>query len=145
MAIKINQSAGISDPRAPRERAAVQPQASFARILNAQKGPMQSDALKALLDQVDQQAKRVSVSRTVRDLQLYKKYIQTFLQEAVRSGLSTTQAHSWQQGGMKQTLVQTVNQKLITLTNALLEKQKDEVDLLDQLDEIRGMLINLYV
>lgn len=145
MAIKINQHANLGDSVAKRESTAPQPRVTFERTLSAQKNSMQSDALKALLNKVDEQAKRVSVSRTIRDLQVYKNYVRSFLQEAVQTGLGTSQSRSWQQGGAKQTLVKTVDQKLITMTNDLLDKNKDELKLLDQLDEIRGMLINLYI
>ncbi|MCQ2011216.1 YaaR family protein [Sporolactobacillus sp. STSJ-5] len=145
MAIKINQHANLGESVSKRESTAVQPRTSFERTLSTQKGAMQDDALKALLNKVDEQAKRVSSSRTIRDLQVYKKYVRSFLQEAVQTGLGTSQSRSWQQGGAQQTLVKTVDQKLITLTNDLLDKNKDELKLLDQLDEIRGMLINLYI
>jgi uncharacterized protein YaaR (DUF327 family) len=145
MAIKINQHTNLGDSVTKRESTAPQPRVTFERTLSTQKNAMQSDALKALLNKVDEQAKRVSVSRTIRDLQVYKNYVRSFLQEAVQNGLGTSQSRSWQQGGAQQTLVKTVDQKLITMTNDLLDKNKDELKLLDQLDEIRGMLINLYI
>ncbi|SFG76954.1 YaaR family protein [Sporolactobacillus nakayamae] len=145
MAIKIDQRTNLGDSVAKRESTAPQQHAMFERTLSAQKKSMQSDALKALLNKVDEQAKRVSVSRTIRDLHVYKNYVRSFLQEAVQTGLGTAQSRSWQQGGAQQTLVKTVDQKLITMTNDLLDKNKDELKLLDQLDEIRGMLINLYI
>lgn len=145
MAIKINQHSGISESVSKRESSAVQPHVTFERTLTTQKSSMKTDALKALLNKVDEQAKRVSVSRTIRDLQVYKNYVRSFLQEAVQTGLGTAQSRSWQQGGAQQTLVKTVDQKLITMTNDLLDKNKGELKLLDQLDEIRGLLINLYV
>ncbi|MCO7176910.1 YaaR family protein [Sporolactobacillus kofuensis] len=145
MAIKINQQPSISESVAKRESSVAQPRTTFERTLTTQKSAMKTDALKALLNKVDEQAKRVSVSRTIRDLQVYKQYVRSFLQEAVQNGLGTSQSRSWQQGGTQQTLVKTVDQKLMTLTNDLLDKNKSELKLLDQLDEIRGMLINLYV
>ncbi|EST10333.1 YaaR family protein [Sporolactobacillus laevolacticus] len=145
MAIKINQHSGISESVSKRESSVAQPHVTFERTLTTQKSSMKTDALKALLNKVDEQAKRVSVSRTIRDLQVYKNYVRSFLQEAVQTGLGTAQSRSWQQGGAQQTLVKTVDQKLITMTNDLLDKNKGELKLLDQLDEIRGLLINLYV
>ncbi|MDF2909186.1 MAG: hypothetical protein K0Q56_66 [Sporolactobacillus laevolacticus] len=145
MAIKINQHSGISESVSKRESSVAQPHVTFERTLTTQKSSMKTDALKALLNKVDEQAKRVSVSRTIRDLQVYKNYVRSFLQEAVQTGLGTAQSRSWQQGGAQQILVKTVDQKLITMTNDLLDKNKGELKLLDQLDEVRGLLINLYV
>ncbi|MCO7127710.1 YaaR family protein [Sporolactobacillus shoreicorticis] len=145
MAIKIDRHTNLGESVSKREGATVQPRTSFEHTLSNQKNAMKGNALKELLNKVDEQAKRVSGSRTIRDLQIYKKYVRSFLQEAVQTGLGTSQSRSWQQGGAQQTLVKTVDQKLVTLTNDLLDKNKEELKLLDQLDEIRGMLINLYI
>ncbi|MCL1632447.1 YaaR family protein [Sporolactobacillus sp. CPB3-1] len=145
MAIKINQSTHLGESVTKRENTSAAPRAGFDLTLKTEQQAMHGDALKTLLNKVDEQAKRVLASRTVRDLQLYKKYVQSFLREAVQTGLGTSQSLSWQQGGTQQTLVKTVDQKLIALTNDVLDKNKQGLELLDQLDEIRGMLINLYI
>lgn len=146
MAIKIGRESGIKDSLTQKGTSyASKPGVSFARTLAGRTEALKADALKALLNQVDEQARRVSTSRTIHDVRLYKKYVRAFLQEAVQRGLGTEQFRSWQQGGTRQVLVQTVDKKLIDLTNDLLDKNKDQMELLDRLDEIRGMLINLYI
>lgn len=145
MPIKIGGGTKARESQAGHSVAASKPPLSFERTLSGQKKSMDSDALKALLNKVDEQAKRVSASRTVRDVQLYKKYVRSFMQEAVQTGLATEQSRSWQRGGAQQKLIRTVDEKLIALTDDLLDKNKDGIDLLDRLGEIRGLLINLYV
>ncbi|GGL63962.1 YaaR family protein [Sporolactobacillus putidus] len=145
MPIKIGGETKINESQAGRSAAAAKPSVSFERTLSGQEQSMNSDALKALLDKVDEQSQRVLASRTVRDVQLYKQYVRSFMQEAVRTGLGTEQSRSWQQGGAKQQLVRTVDEKLIALTNDLLDKNKEGIGLLDRLGEIHGLLINLYV
>ncbi|RYL88166.1 DUF327 family protein [Sporolactobacillus sp. THM7-4] len=144
MAIKIGQNS-FKDSVTSRETFRVKPQISFEKTLNGEKKTIGSDALKVLLGKVDEQAKRVAVSRTVRDVQLYKKYVQSFMKEAVQTGFGTSRSRSWQQGGAHQTLIRMVDEKLVRLTDHVLDENKDELSLLDRLDEIRGLLIDLYV
>ncbi|MDD9150674.1 MULTISPECIES: YaaR family protein [unclassified Sporolactobacillus] len=145
MPIKISGETKINESQTGRGTAALKSSASFESTLSEKKQSLDADALKALLDKIDGQAQRVSSSRTIHDVQLYKQYVRSFMQEAVRTGLGTQQSRSWQQGGTKQQLVGIVDKKLIALTNDLLDKNKEGIDLLDRLGEIRGLLINLYV
>ncbi|WP_100486516.1 YaaR family protein [Sporolactobacillus pectinivorans] len=145
MGIKISRGSGMKDPVLKQGSSVARVPVSFESTLAGQKASMKMDALKELLNKVDEQAQKVSVSRTVHDVQIYKKYVQAFIQEAVHAGLESEQSRSWQRGGVRQTLIKTIDQKLIALTDNLLDKNKDELGLLDHLDEIRGMLINLYV
>lgn len=145
MSIEISRDSVVKEKPSRVETPVARTNDSFEQVFSSRKSSGDAEALKALFKQIDDQARRVSGSRTVRDLQLYKKYVQSFLQNAVQIGLKTDQSRSWQQGGTLQTLVKTVNQKLVDLTNDVLNKNKDSLDLLGHLDEIRGMLINLYV
>ncbi|MFT8318678.1 MAG: YaaR family protein [Sporolactobacillus sp.] len=145
MAIEISRDSAIKETPTKHETASVRPAGTFERTLSARKSSGDADVLKHLFQQIGDQAKRVSGSRTIRDLQIYKKYVQSFMQNAVQLGLKTDQFRSWQQGGTQQTLIKTVDKKLMALTDDLLDKNKDQLDLLDHLDEIRGMLINLYI
>ncbi|WP_240697333.1 YaaR family protein [Sporolactobacillus sp. Y61] len=145
MSIKIGQENRVTEKAAGRGRITAKLNGSFSRTLAAGQEHLNAEALKTLMRHVDEQAARVSGSRTVHDLQLYKKLVRSFMQEAVRQGLDTERFRSWQNGGARQTLVRTVDKKLMELTHDLLDKNKKQLDLLDRLDEIRGMLINLYI
>jgi Uncharacterized protein conserved in bacteria len=145
MAIKISRESGIRDTPVRHGQAVSGAQVSFERTLADRRETTDAAVLQALLDKVDDQAKLIAVSQTVHDVQAYKNYVQAFLEEAVRAGLRTKQSRSWQRGGVRQTLVRTINQKLIQLTDDLLDRNKNGLSLLKQLDEIRGLLINLSI
>lgn len=145
MAIKIGQSDRINERRAVRSVPLAKSNKSFDQELADHREQLSERQLRALFAKVDEQAKRVAASRTIKDVQLYKKFVRRLLQEAVRIGLGTREVRSWQQGGARQMLVQTVDEKLLRLTEDFLDQNKDEIELLDRLDEIRGLLINLYI
>ncbi|WP_010632692.1 YaaR family protein [Sporolactobacillus vineae] len=145
MAIKISRESGIRETPVKHGQTAANPPMSFERTLAERREAADADVLRALLGKVDDQAERIAAIRTIHEVQAYKKCVQAFLEEAVRSGLKTEQSRSWQRGGARQTLVRTINQKLIQLTNDLLDRNRNELDLLQRLDEIRGLLINLSI
>ncbi|WKB35924.1 YaaR family protein [Terrilactibacillus sp. S3-3] len=145
MAKKISQETQMKETMAKRPSLPAKPSAAFQTEITGQKETLQMHALKELLGKVDEQAKRVAASRTIKDVQVYKKYIRTFMQEAIRFGLGTKRSSSWQQGGAEQTLVKKVDEKLVSLTDDILNKNADELQLLDKLGEIRGLIINLYI
>jgi uncharacterized protein YaaR (DUF327 family) len=145
MAIKISRESRIRETLVKQGQTAVNPRMSFERTLAERREAADTDVLRALLGKVDEQAERIAATRTIHEVQAYKRCVQAFLKEAVRSGLKTEQSRSWQRGGARQILVRTINQKLIQLTNDLLERNRDELGLLQRLDEIRGLLINLSI
>ncbi|MFT8872674.1 MAG: YaaR family protein [Sporolactobacillus sp.] len=145
MPIEINRRSSLKETTSPFEQPVARNAGAFEQTLRSARAVSDSNVLTELAEQIDAQAKRVAGSRTVRDLQIYKKYVQSFLRSAVQLGLKTAQSRAWQQGGAQQTLVKNVNQKLLELTDEMLDKNKESLDLLGKLGEIRGMLINLYV
>lgn len=145
MAIKISRESGVRESPVKHGQSAANPPVSFARTLAEHREAADAGVLQALLAEVDDQAERIAAARTIHEVQVYKNCVQAFLEEAVRSGLRTEQSRSWQRGGARQTLVHTVNQKLIQLTDDLLDRNKKGLDLLKRLDEIRGLLINLSI
>jgi len=56
------------------------------------------------------------------------------------------QSHSWNQYGQGRSLkiVETIDDKLVELTEGVLEKEESSIDLLGKIGEIKGLLINLY-
>ncbi|MFT8363570.1 MAG: YaaR family protein [Sporolactobacillus sp.] len=145
MSIEISRDTGIKEQLTRKDTAFTRTGDSFEQVFSSKQFTGDTQALKTLLGQITDQAKRVAGSRTIRDLQIYKRYVQSFLQNAVSLGLKTVQTRSWQQGGTQQTLVKTVNQKLIDLTNDLLDENKTSLDILGHLGEIRGLLVNFYI
>lgn len=98
-----------------------------------------------LLDKIEKQGQRLLTNQTVKEFQLYKKLVQSFVTEAVKQGLNLKQSKNLlSQNGTKSAIVQKVNQKLLDLTDHFLNHEQQSINILQQLDEVKGMLINLY-
>ncbi len=57
------------------------------------------------------------------------------------------QSHTWNRfgEGRRLKIVETVDEKLVELAQEFLDEEKETIDLLDKIGEIKGLLINLYM
>lgn len=116
---------------------------SFDSLVMTQSEKLQLDQL---MEEITDQSERLARYRTIRELTKFKRYVKDFIQEAVQYGLDVSHSHTFQMHGNSRRLliVKQIDEKLIQLTEAVVEQEKRSIDLLDMIGEIKGMLINLY-
>lgn len=119
----------------------------FGELFVKQGSKMQQEQLTRLLGDISTAGERVARSRNLRELARFKMLVKRFLQEAVNYGLEMKQSHTWNRYGEGRRLkvVETIDHKLIELAEDLLSEEKETIDLLDKIGEIKGLLINLYM
>ncbi|RPF51181.1 YaaR family protein [Aquisalibacillus elongatus] len=118
---------------------------SFQHAVSQEKHKMQEAQLNKLLNNLQLQGEKVARVRSFKDLARYKKMVQQFVDEAVQYGLDLEQSRSWNLNGdhRKHMLVKQVDEKLIQLTDDVLDEQKSSIDVLGVIGEIKGLLLNL--
>lgn len=119
---------------------------SFTKVMEQKQSEIQKEKMNQLLQEIEQQGIKLSESRTVEHLRQYKKLIKQFLQHAVQNGLELSEDCGFNSRGSLKIyrLVKEVDQKLIELTNEILDKEKEGLRTLQLIGEIKGMLINIY-
>lgn len=120
--------------------------ASFKTSMENQSGKMKLDQLTRLLSDIEAFGKRLTKSRNFKDLARFKGLVKRFVKEAVDSGLSHETSKSFDLYGNSRTLglVKEIDDKLIQLTEEMMDQEKPAIDLLERIGEIKGLLINLY-
>ncbi len=100
----------------------------------------------AALEQIDEYARRLKESPIYENLLRYKEGVRTILRLLVKKSYTVTEQSFYDPQGRRRLymLVESIDQKLEELTRSFLEKQMDSLDLVNRLDEIRGMLLDLY-
>ena len=108
---------------------------------------LQTEQLTRLLGDISAAGDRVARNRTLRELTRFKMLVKRFLQEAVDHGLEMKQSHTWNRfgEGRRLKIVETVDEHLVELAQDILNEEKETIDLLDKIGEIKGLLINLYM
>ena len=87
---------------------------------------------------------RVVATQNYNDVLNYKKVIKSYLRSVVDYMYSLNQESSFWDGNYFKT-VKIVDEKLEGITKELLYDQKDNIDLATKIDEINGLLIDMYL
>ena len=119
----------------------------FGEMLVKQGSKMQTEQLTRLLGDISTAGDRVARSRNLRELARFKMLVKRFLQETVEYGMDLKQSHTWNRfgEGRRLKIVETIDDRLVELAQDLLNEEKETIDLLDKIGEIKGLLINLYM
>ncbi|PLS15100.1 DUF327 domain-containing protein [Bacillus sp. M6-12] len=118
----------------------------FQEMVQKQDQKMQYDVLNKLLVDIEGAGERLARSRTFKDLAKFKMLVKRFVREAVDFGMELKQSNSWNQFGQNRPLktVETIDGKLVEMTEEVVNKEKSSIDILNKIGEIKGLLINLY-
>ncbi|MFD2923434.1 YaaR family protein [Halobacillus naozhouensis] len=119
---------------------------SFNQIVQTQTQQLQQNQLNKLLKNISAQGERIARFRSFRDLAKYKRLVKGFVEESVQYGMSLKHSHSfdWRGRSRKLTIVESIDQKLAELTESVMDQEKQSIDILGLIGEIKGLLINLY-
>ena len=119
----------------------------FGDMVGKQGSKMQTEQLTRLLGDISAAGDRVARSRNLRELARFKMLVKRFLQEAVDYGLEMKQSHTWNRfgEGRRLKIVETIDELLVELAEDLLNEEKESIELLAKIGEIKGLLINLYM
>jgi uncharacterized protein YaaR (DUF327 family) len=98
-----------------------------------------------LIEEIRKQGEKFAKNPTLEELKIYKSMIMEFM-KYVTNHMYSVEHHT---GGtrMRQkiyTVTKIIDEKLNALTQLVLSQQSRNIDLLSTLDEIRGLLIDLY-
>lgn len=145
--MKINQELHLKMDQVRQDARLVQSgNGKFQQLVQKHDQKMQFDALTKLLGDIQGAGERLSKSRTFKDLAKFKTLVKRFVREAVDFGMDLRQSHSWNANGQSRPLkiVETIDEKLVEVTEEIMQKEKGSIDILGKIGEIKGLLINLY-
>ena len=119
---------------------------SFREVMSTRRDEIDADRLNRLMEDIEEQGKILADSMTVEDLRDYKKKVKEFLSEAVKYGLKVQQSRGFNRGGRMRIYKtgQKVDEKLLELTDAVINKQEKGIKVLSLIGEIRGLLLDVY-
>ena len=145
--MKINQDLRVNLNTNQNVRQNNQANNRFGEMVVKQGSKMQTEQLTRLLGDISAAGDRVARSRNLRELARFKMLVKRFLQEAVDHGLETKQSHTWNRfgEGRRLKIVETIDEHLVELAEDILNEEKESIELLAKIGEIKGLLINLYM
>ena len=142
--MRIDRQMNIPNDRLSRNTVENKPNDLFANAIRKSQSKLQLDSL---MSRVDAQGQRLAKQRTLENLIEYKNAVKQFIGESMSHGMQLSDKQSFHpHGGMKtHQLVEVIDKKLIELQDEVLNNEKDGIDTLRAVGEIKGLLINLYM
>lgn len=122
-------------------------ESSFKAKLSEIKHGEIKERLDRLMDIVDKQGEKLKKSLDKKDLLEYKKRVKDFLRLIQKEFVQAKQSFSWDGAGNLKTytIVEKVDQNLAQLHDLFLKEQSDVLEVVKKIDEIRGLLVDLYI
>ncbi len=119
---------------------------SFSDFLQQEKRKDSKEFLAKLLQDIDEQGEKFVQFRNVKELKKYKELIKTFMDEAVKASLQLEERVSYDRLGRSKRLkiIRDIDKKLLELTDMILHNESNQIEFLNRIGEIKGLLINIY-
>lgn len=144
----INNSSTVSGMIGKEERkAAGIADSSFKGQLREIQSDKCEENLRQLVHQIVEQGKKLGSKVDVRELKIYKRLISEFLDEALSNSRRFSKQSFLDRRGRHRTysVVKNINDELELLTQDVLKEEKDNIGILQRLEDIRGMLLDIVM
>lgn len=122
-------------------------QPSFKEYVARESGKYHQEHISILLQKVNDQAKKLGKKVDIKELKLYKKLVSEFLDEAVNNSHKFAKENFLDKRGRHRVyaVIKKVNKELEILTTEVLKEQKDNLSILQRLEDIRGLLLDIML
>jgi len=123
------------------------PDTSFTRHLSNQNEQFFEQRIKELTDRIQTQGEVVTKKADLAEFQKYRQLITELLNETVSNAYSFSQSERFDARGRHKvcTLIKKINGKLDEMAKEVLHEQADNLKLLNMVEDIRGMLVDMYM
>lgn len=117
----------------------------FALLSSLEENELQSQ-LSLMMEDIIQQGKRLGKRMDVRDMKQYRKLIQEFINEIATHSHQFSRENFLDRKGRHRVygIVKQINQTLDELAEELLREEKDNIAILSKIDEIRGLILDIF-
>lgn len=118
--------------------------ADFSQSFNQANKFKTKEELDSYIKEIKSIGQKIVSTQNYSDVVQYKKVIKGYLKSIVDYMYSVNKNTSFWDGNYF-TTVRTVNEKLEDMTRELMYEQKENIDLAAKIDEINGLLVDIYM
>ena len=118
----------------------------FAADLLKNQDALSKDRLNSLLEQITVQGKKLGDVPTYGELKAYRELVRGFLGEIVGRAYAHQSQTGWDRQGRQKmySTIKEIDHQMAGLAEDVRQGQERQLDILARLDDIRGMLVDLY-
>ena len=145
MEIKVNQTGQIS---AAEQKAPVKESDGsfkFTLLSNIEEHEL-GQRLNLMMEEITMQGKKLSKHMDIRDMKHYREVIKNFMNEIVNRSHKFSRENFLDRRGRHRVygMIKLVDKNLDELAAALLADEKDGIEILSKIDEIQGLLLDIF-
>ncbi|MFD3156058.1 YaaR family protein [Haloimpatiens sp. FM7330] len=125
------------------EKKSIKSRKDFSQNFNFARQQKSEQQLKEMLDDIKKKGNRLAITKCYADVRAYKNLIKEYLESVLKHMYNVEKDISFWQTQYFIT-VDTIDAKLEELTKMILNDQKDNLNIASTIDEITGIVIDLY-
>ena len=125
------------------ERKVISEKKDFSQSFSQERHKKSEEQLNKMAEDIKQRGSRLITTKTYVDVVMYKKMIKEYLESILKFMYETKKDISFWQTQYFIT-VDTIDLKLEELTKSLLSDEKDNINIASTIDEIQGMIVDIY-
>lgn len=116
----------------------------FTLLSQIEAGDLQ-DKLTEMIENITNQGKKIAEHMDIRDLKVYRSMISSFLNEVVANSHQFSRENFLDRRGRHRVygVIRQVNDKLDELAKELISSEKNQVEILERIGEIQGLVLDV--
>lgn len=117
----------------------------FMLVSNIQEKELQ-ERIGGLLGQINEQGKKISKKKDIRDMRRYRELIKSLLNEVVYRSHQFSRENFLDRRGRHRVygIIRLVDKNLDELAEELMKDEKDNISILSKIGEIEGLLLDIF-
>lgn len=127
----------------PAEKKSITVKKDFSQSFNSQMEKKSEQQLKEMFDNIKKKGNRLAITKCYSDVKSYKKMIKDYLESVLNYMYKVKKDISFWQTQYFIT-VDTIDKKLEELTQMLVDEQKENLSVAATIDDIAGLLVDIY-
>lgn len=125
------------------DRRVVSEKKDFSQSFNQAKERKSEEQLNKMIEEIHKKGNRLVITKTYGDVIAYKKLIKEYLESILKFMYDTKKDISFWQTQYFIT-IDTIDQKLEEITKSLLKGEGDNLNIAASIDEIQGLIVDIY-
>lgn len=145
MDLKINQMQSVNQVESKQPVQDSDGSFKFTLISNIEESDLQA-RLNFLMEDIIQQGKKISKHMDIRDMKKYRGLIKDFMNEVVNRSHKFSRENFLDKRGRHRVIgiIRLIDKNLDELAEELIKDEKDQLSILEKVDEIRGLLLDIF-
>ncbi len=145
MDIKVNQATSVSQVNQKTETTQSDGSFKFTLVSHIEEQELQA-RLTGLMEEITMQGKRLGKRRDVKDMKRYRALIKDFLNEVVSRSHAFSRENFLDRKGRHRVygIIRLIDENLDELAKELMKDEQDNIQILEKIGEIEGLLLDIF-